>query len=62
MFIDAPIKLEIENKLSLLRITKKFAFNPNFIQLEEWTKIYRTIINNLGIKEILLQRLVKTKE
>ncbi len=33
MFLDAPIKLEIENKLSLLRMIKKFAFNPNFIQL-----------------------------
>lgn len=61
IFKDLGMKLEINQKLSILRAIKKFCFNQNFINKEEFTKIYKVIVHGLGIKEVNFKPLIKNK-
>lgn len=53
--------MEISQKLSILRAVKKFSFNQQFINEEEFTKIFKVIIHGLGFKETLFKGLTRTK-
>lgn len=50
IFKDAEVKLEINQKLTILRAIKKFCFNQNFINQDEFTKIFKVIVHGLGLK------------
>lgn len=51
VFKDAGLNLEINQKLLILRSIKKFCFNQNFINLEEFIKVFKVIVHGLGYKQ-----------
>jgi hypothetical protein len=61
IFKDMNIKLEVSQKLQLLRGIKKFSFNQNYINEEEFTKIFKIIVHSLGFKETDFKNLIKEK-
>lgn len=61
MIKDAEVKLQIAQKLTLLRSIKKFSFNHNYISKEQFTKVFKVIIHGLGVKEVLFRPLVQNK-
>ena len=50
IFKDIDFKLEINQKLTILRSIKKFSFNHSFISKEEFVKVFKVIVHGLGIK------------
>jgi hypothetical protein len=50
LFKDIDFRLEISHKLQILRAIKKFCFNQNFINEDEFIKIFKVIVHGLGIK------------
>ena len=61
MFRDIDVKLEINQKLTILRSIKKFCFNANFINKEEFVKVFKVIVHGIGVKESLFRDLVRNK-
>jgi len=61
IFTDLSIKLEISQKLTILRAIKKFCFNQNFINQQEFIKIYKVIVHGLNFKESIFKGLTQTK-
>ena len=51
MFKDADLKLETSHKLMITRAIKKFCFNQNFINEEEFTKLFKVIVHGIGFRE-----------
>jgi hypothetical protein len=50
IFKDISFNLQINQKLQILRAIKKFCFNQNFINEEEFIKIFKVIVHGIGIK------------
>lgn len=61
MMRDAHIKLEINQKLTILRSIKKFSFNHNFMSKEQFAKVFKVIVHGLHIREAVFQGIVKEK-
>lgn len=55
IFKDAGLSLEINQKLLILRSIKKFCFNQNFINKEEFIKVVKVIVHGLGYKEQIFE-------
>lgn len=60
-FKEAGIDLEINQKLMITRSIKKFCFNQNFINEEEFVKLFKVIVHGLGYKEQIFQELLRKK-
>lgn len=61
MFKDINFKLEINQKLQILRAIKKFTFNPNFINEEEFIKIFKVVVHGIGVKEAVFKSVIANK-
>lgn len=61
MLKDINFKLEINQKLQVLRAIKKFCFNQNFINEEEFVKIFKVIVHGIGIKEATFKSIISNK-
>lgn len=61
IFKDINFKLEINQKLQILRAIKKFCFNQNFINEEEFIKIFKVIVHGVGVKENVFRELIASK-
>ena len=61
IFKDVNIKLDINQKLLITRSIKKFCFNQNFINEQEFVKLFKVIVHGLGFKEQIFQELAHRK-
>lgn len=61
MFKDIDYRLEINQKLQVLRAIKKFCFNQNYINQDEFIKVFKVIVHGIGIKEAVFKNCVQSK-
>jgi hypothetical protein len=61
IFKDLNISLEINQKLQILRAIKKFCFNQNFINEEEFMKIFKVIVHGIAFKQSIFKPLIAGK-
>ncbi len=61
MLKDINFKLEINQKLQILRAIKKFCFNPNFINEEQFIKIFKVIVHAIGVKQVAFKSVITSK-
>jgi hypothetical protein len=61
IFKDIGFRLEVNQKLQVLRSIKKFCFNQNFISEEEFIKIFKVVVHGIGIKENAFKGLIAAK-